>query len=100
TSRLQAIISAVAKVGETALSGIPDKGRPSFVTGLGAGARAEQAIRFKTFDDQVRLAQLHNQDQKMQQDTQEQQDAHIKADLDNRALANSLGIDYDTLPSH
>lgn len=35
----------------------------------------------------------------MQNDTQEQQDAHKKAELDNRALANSLGIDYDTIPS-
>jgi hypothetical protein len=106
TSRLQAIIGAVAKVGETALSGIPDRGRPSFVTGLGEGARAEQqavanqqAIKFKTFDDQVRLAQLHNQDLKMQQDTQAQTDAHTKAELDNRALANSLGIKYDTIAS-
>jgi hypothetical protein len=100
-------MSAVANVASTALSGVPDRGRPSFVTGLGEGARAEQqaqatqqAIKFRTFDDQVRLAQLHNQDLKMQQDTQAQTDAHIKADLNNRALANSLGIDYDTLPSH
>src|SRR4029077_2915024 len=26
-------------------------------------------------------------------------DAHKKAELDNRALANSLGIDYDSIPS-
>jgi hypothetical protein len=100
TSRLGSIIQAVAKTVSTGLQGIPDKGRPSFVTGLGEGARAEQAIKFKTFDDQVRLAQLHNQDLKMQQDTQAQQDAHTKADLENRQLANLLGIDYDTLPSH
>jgi hypothetical protein len=106
TSRLQAIISAVAKVGTTAMAGIPDRGRPSFVTGLGEGARSEQqavanqqAIRFKSFDDQVRLSQLHNQDLKMQQDTQAQQDAHTKAELDNRAMANSLGINYDTIAS-
>src|SRR6266852_2673793 len=105
-SRLGAIIQAVAKVASTALSGIPDQGRPSFVTGLGEGARSAQtaqanlqAIKFKTFDDQVRLTQLHNQDVKLQNDTQEQQDAHKKAELDNRALANSLGIDYDTIPS-
>jgi hypothetical protein len=42
-SRLARIIQAVAGVASTALSGIPDKGRPSFVTGLGEGARAEQA---------------------------------------------------------
>src|SRR6266513_2374180 len=71
-SRLQAIISAVAKVGSTGLAGIPERGRPSFVTGLGSGARAEkqveatqQAIKFRDFDSQVRLAQLHNQDLKL-----------------------------------
>ena len=72
-SRLSRIISAVANVASTALQGIPDKGRPSFVTGLGEGARSEQnavatqnAIKFKTFDDQVRAAQLHNQDLELQ----------------------------------
>src|SRR5258708_6582867 len=87
-------------------AGIPDRGRPSFGSGLGEGARAEQraqatqqAIKFKSFDDQVRLSQLHNQDLKMQQDTQAQTDAHTKAELDNRALANSLGIKYDTIAS-
>src|SRR5947209_6383599 len=68
-SRLAAILSAVSHVATTALASIPDKGRPSFVTGLGQGARGaqaeaanQQAIKFKTFDDQVRAAQLHNQD--------------------------------------
>lgn len=105
-SRLGAIVQAVAKVASTALAGVPDRGRPSFLTGLGEGARSaqavqanQQAIKFRNFDDQVRLAQLHNQDLKLQNDTQEQQDAHKKAELDNRALANSLGIDYDTIPS-
>ena len=46
------------------------------------------------------MAQLTAQDKKLALDTQAQQDAHVKADLDNRALANSLGIVYDTLPSH
>ena len=105
-SRLSRIISAVANVAETALSGIPDRGRPSFVTGLGEGARAEkqqqqlqQEIKFRDLDSQIRIAQLHNQDLKMQQDTQAQKDAHIKAELDNRSLANSLGIKYDTIAS-
>jgi len=106
-SRLAAIVGAVAHVASTALQGVPNQGRPSFTTGLGQGARAEaaveaqqQAVKFKTFDDQVRLAQLHAQDIKLQNDTQAQKDAHTKADLDNRALANSLGIDYDQLVSH
>ena len=89
------------------LSGISDKGRPGFISGLGEGARSEQAaqanqqnIKFKSFDDQLRAAELHNQDLKMQNDTQAQTDAHIKADLDNRAMANSLGVDYDTIANH
>ena len=107
TSRLAAIVQAVANVASTALASVPDKGRPSFATGLGEGARAEkaaeatqQAIKFKTFDDQVRLAQLHNQDLKMQQDSQAQQDAHNEAELHMREIANNLGLDYDTLANH
>src|SRR5216683_1400376 len=57
-SRLLAILGAISRVASTGLSGIPDKGRPSFVTGLGEGARAgiaaneqQQAIKFKSFDD-------------------------------------------------
>jgi hypothetical protein len=46
------------------------------------------------------MAELHNQDLKMQNDTQAQTDAHTKAELDNRSLANSLGIDYDSIASH
>lgn len=106
-SRLGAILGTVAKTVSTGLAGIPNQGRPSFVTGLGEGARSEkqaeatqQAIKFKTFDDQVRMAELHNQDLKLQNDTQEQQDAHSKAELDMRAFANEHGINYDTLPNH
>src|SRR5260370_4390067 len=85
-SRLLAILGAVAKVGTDALAGIPDKGRSTFVTGLGEGSIAElaaqatqQAIKFKSFDDQLRMAELHNQDLKMQNDTQPQPDAHTQA---------------------
>ncbi len=106
-SRLSAILSAVAKVGETALAGIPDRGRPSFVTGLGQGARAEQAaqatqqaVKFRDLDSQIRLAELHNQDVKMQNDTQAQKDAHTEAELHMRSLANDLGVDYDTIANH
>ena len=92
---------------DTGLAGIAPHGRPGFVNSLGGGARAEQeaqqvqqSIKFKSFDDQVRMAELHNQDLKMQNDTQAQQDAHAKAELDNKAMANSLGIDYDIIPNH
>jgi hypothetical protein len=106
-SRLLAILGAISKVGSTALAGVPDRGRPSFVTGLGEGARAEQAaqatqqnIKFRDIDSQIRLAELHNQDIKMQNDTQAQTDAHTKAEIENRALANDYGIDYDTIANH
>jgi hypothetical protein len=106
-SRLARIVQAVANVASTALSGIPDRGRPSFVTGLGEGARAEQAvqatqqaIKFKNFDDQVRLAQLHNQDLALQNATQEQTDAHIAAELNLRKMANDMGVSFDTVANH
>src|SRR5262245_42663338 len=82
-SRLMSTFAAIVGATDTALTGIPDRGRPSFVTGLGQGARAEQAaqqqqqdVKFKTFDDQVRAAQLHNQDLALQAHLQEQADAH------------------------
>jgi hypothetical protein len=106
TSRLQAIIQAVSKVGETALAGIPNKGRPSFVTGLGEGARAEQqeqatqnAIKFKTFDDQVRAAQLHNQDLELQARTQAQADAHKVAQDTQHDWDEAHGLQYQEIPN-
>lgn len=106
-SRLAGILGAVANTASTSLAGIPAGGRPSFLGGLGEGARSEkaaqatqQAIKFKTFDDQVRMAELHNQDLKLQNDTQEQTDAHSKAELDMRAFANEHGVNYDTISNH
>jgi len=103
----QTALGKVASTVDTGLAGIPAGGRPSFLGGLGQGARAEkqdianqQAIKFKTFDDQVRMAELHNQDLKMQNDTEQQQDAHSKAELDMRAFANEHGINYDTISNH
>src|SRR6266700_6874336 len=59
-SRLISTLSAIVSAG---LQGIPNQGRPSFVTGLGQGARAEaavqqqqQEIKFRNFDDQIRAA--------------------------------------------
>ena len=86
-SRLLSILKAVASVGSTALSGIPDRGRPSFVTGLGEGARAEdaaqkyqQGIKFASFNDQVRIANLHAQDLAKQQADADQQKAQQAAE--------------------
>jgi len=106
TSRLKSILAAVASVGSTAMAGIPDKGRSTVFTGLGEGARAEQAaqanqqaIKFKSFDDQVRAAQLHNQDLELQNHTQEQSDAHQKAQDFQHDWDEDHGLQYDELPN-
>src|SRR6267154_175745 len=106
TSRLHAIISAIANVGSTALSGIPNTGRPNFVSGLGSGARAEQAaqateqaIKFRSFDDQVRAATLHNQDLELQMHTQEQQDKHQAAQNVQHDWDEEHGLQYDEIPN-
>ena len=98
-SRLGAILGAVAKTVDTGLSGIPQGRRPDFTSGLGSGARAEQqqqavdqSIKFKSFDDQVRMAQLHNQDLHQQNETEEEQDKHKEADLNMRVMANNNGV--------
>jgi hypothetical protein len=105
-SRLLAILGAVAKVGTTALSGIPSQGRPNFVSGLGQGARAEQAaeatqqaVKFKTFDDQVRLATLHAQDRELALRTQQQQDAHQKMQDAQADYDEAHGVTYDPHPN-
>jgi hypothetical protein len=106
-SRLAAILGAVARVATTGLSGIPSQGRPSFVTGLGQGARAEQAaqaaqqeIKFRNFDDQVRAAQLHAQDLHLQNATQEAQDAHEDHMQKMHANDEDWGIKYDTIANN
>ncbi len=105
-SRLTAILSAVAKVGSTALQGVPAGNRPSFAGGLGQGARAEQAaqnlqneIKFKDFDSQVRVANLHAQDLELQNRTQAQQDAHQKMQDDQQDWDEAHGIDHNPIPN-
>src|SRR5579862_603795 len=105
-SRLKAILSAVANTVDTGLSGVSDKGRPGFIQGLGSGARAEQqniaqqnAVKFQDFDTQVRLANLHHQDQELQLRTQEQQDAHQKAQDEQADFDEAHGISYDPHPN-
>jgi hypothetical protein len=105
-SRLQSILGAVAKVVTTGLSGIPAGNRPSFLGGLGQGARAaqaadatQQAIKFRTFDDSVRAANLHLQDQELQLRTQEQSDAHQKAEDFQADYDEAHGITNTTHPN-
>lgn len=105
-SRLHAILSAVASVGSTALAGVPAGNRPSFAGGLGQGARAQQQaqavqqdIKFKTFDDQMRAAQLHNEDLHIQNQTEEQQNANAKAERDEEDYDEAHGIVYTPHPS-
>jgi hypothetical protein len=107
TSRLQAILGAVASVATTGLAGVPDRGRPSFVTGLGQGARAEQAaqatqqaIKFKSFDDQIRASQLHNVDVRMQWADEDHQAAvHANADAQAKWMTDSTGMTYTFVPN-
>ena len=99
-------LSTVARTVSTGLAGIPDKGRPSFISGLGSGARAENAaqaaqqeIKFRTFDDQVRAANLHNQDLQMQQQNEDQQAARQAAvDFQTEAIGKQGGT-IDTHPN-
>ena len=105
-SRLSRIISAVANVADTALASVPDKGRQSFLTGAGEGARAEQAnianqqaIKFRTFDDSVRAAQLHNQDLEIQARTQAQADAHQASQDAQHDWDEAHGLEYTEIPN-
>jgi len=107
-SRLTSVLAAIVSAAGAGIAGAANqKGRASFAGGMAGGAAQElnqqaqqQNIKFKTFDDQLRMAELHNQDLKLQNDTQAQTDAHTKAEIDNRAMANDLGIDYDTIANH
>ncbi|HWO32397.1 MAG TPA: hypothetical protein VNO32_26680 [Candidatus Acidoferrum sp.] len=106
-SRLFAILSAVAHVGSVGIAGAANqKGRASFAGGLAGGAQAElqdqaqqQDVKFKTFDDQVRAANLHNQDLQLQGRTQEQSDAHQKAQDDQHDWNDAHGIEDTTIPN-
>lgn len=105
-SRLLNIIKAVASVGSTAMAGLPESRRPGFVTGLGEGARSEQAaqatqqdIKFKDFDSANRAASLHNQDLELQLRSQEQNDAHQKAQDAQHDWEEEHGIQNDEIPN-
>src|ERR1700676_2169528 len=108
-SRLGAILGAVARTVSTGLAGIPDKGRPSFVTGLGEGARSaqaanatEQALKFANFDSSVKAAELHNQDLHQQNADQEASDAHEDHLINVKKYEpdNDWGLDGDTIANH
>jgi hypothetical protein len=104
--RLAAVLGAVAKVTSTAMSGIPAGNRPSFAGGLGQGARAEQAaqaneqaIKFASFQDSVRAANLHNQDlQKQAADDAQQKAQQAAEDFQNEELGKNGGS-IDTHPN-
>ena len=105
-SRLVSILGAIAKVSSDAFAGITPHGRPSFINGMAEGARAgqaadaaQQAIKFKTFDDQVRAASLHNQDIELQMHSQAQQDAHQAAQDAQHDWDEAHGIQYDEIPN-
>jgi hypothetical protein len=91
----------------TALSGIPAGARPSFAGGLGQGARAEQqaqaneqAVKFASFQDQVRAVNLHAQDlQKQAADDAQQQAQQAAEDFQNEELGKKGGS-IDTHPNN
>jgi hypothetical protein len=102
----QTNLGKVASVVSTGLSGIPAGGRPSFMGGLGQGARAENAaqaaqqeIKFRSFDDQVRAANLHNQDLQMQQQNDDQQAARQAAVNFQTEAIGKQGGTVDTHPN-
>jgi hypothetical protein len=106
-SRLLSILQAVAHVGSVAASGLPSQGRPGFVSGLGQGARAEQAdqanqqaIKFANFQDQVRIANLHAQDLAKQQADANTQKAQQAAEDFQREAFETAGGNYDTHPNN
>jgi hypothetical protein len=100
-------LGAVASVVSTGLSGIPDKGRPGFIQGLGSGARAEQkaqateqAIKFQSFQDSVRAAQLNNEDIRMQWATDDHQTAvQDQADAEAKRMTAQTGMTYTKVPN-
>ena len=91
----------------TGLSGVPAGGRPSFLGGLGQGARADQAaqanaqaVKFATFNDQVRAANLHAQDlQKQAADDDQNKAQQAAEDFQNDALGNNGGT-METHPNN
>jgi hypothetical protein len=114
--RLSSVLGAIARIALPAVSsglegasrgvGGKDGSRGSFGQGLSGGANAEadaqaqqSAIRFKSFDDSVRAAQLHNDDLRIQNMTQAQQDAHQAAEDTQRDYDDDHNIEYNPHPS-
>lgn len=100
-------LGAVARTVSTGLAGIPAGGRPSFMGGLGQGARSEQqaqqqaqAIKFKTFQDSVQAAQLHNEDVRMQMATDDHQNAvQDQTDAEAKRMTDTTGMTYTKVPN-
>jgi hypothetical protein len=73
---------------------------------LGEGARSEQAseanqqnIKMHSFDDSVRLANLHGQDLELHARLQQQDDAHQAAQDTQHDWDEAHGIQYDVIPN-
>jgi len=108
-SRLGAILSAVASAVGPGIAGAANqRGRASFAGGLAGGAGAElqqqaqqQEIKFKSFDDQVRLSQLHNEDVRLQWADEDHQNA-VQANADAQAdrMKSTTGMTYTFVPNN
>lgn len=100
------LLTTLASIVSTGLSGLPQGGRPGFVSGLGSGARAGQQaaavaqdIKYKNFDSAVRAAQLHGDDLRLQNQTQAQQNANSKEWRERHDWLQENGYDDATIPN-
>ena len=105
------LLSTLASIVSGGLQSIPDQGRPTFVTGLGQGARTEAAIKqqqqtqqtalkFRNFDDSVRAAQLAIEEKHAQAADEEHQ-AHMTEFAQQQAdrMTSQTGMTYTFVPN-
>lgn len=101
------LLGTLASIVSAGLAGIPDKGRPSFITGLGSGTRSAQAaeanqqnIKFASFNDSVRAAQMHNEDLRMQWAGEDHQTAvQANSDAQAKRMTDTTGMTYTFVPN-
>src|SRR4051812_42371198 len=105
------LLSTLASIVSGGLQSIPNQGRPTFVTGLGQGARTEAgiqqqqqqqqaAIKFRNFDDSVRAAQLAIEE-KHAQNADEEHQAHMTEFAHQQAdrMTAATGMSYTFVPN-
>jgi len=106
-SNLGNVVGKVLSTINTGLAGVQSRGRPSVFNGMVQGAQAvqqadanQQALKFKDFDTQVRLAQLNHQEKVWQnedQDRIDQLDQSAKTQV--ASMGDKYGQTYDFVPN-